>query len=201
MNENSSSPKALIFGVLFVFLIAFSAGLVIKTARHSIADLEVYGRTPQFTLEDMNGDMFSSDEMRGKIWIVDFIFTNCPNACPIMSEQMSQLYKLYSHSDRVHFLSLSVDPTRDTKSALQRYAKDQGVNDTRWSFVRGELDKIIDISENGFSLAAENLPMGHSTKFILIDEKMQIRGYYDGLVPADIERLKLHVRELARHMK
>ncbi len=118
-----------------------------------------------------------------------------------MSGHLAKLYKLYSHSDKVNFLSISVDPERDTIQALKAYAAAQGVTDNRWIFCRGPIEEVIQVCENGFMLPAENLPMGHSTKFVLLDAKMQIRGYYDALSESEVDLLKAHIRELARKMK
>ena len=200
MVDEKSFPKTIILSILFAFIISFAGSLVIKAAKGSLADSIIYAIVPDFAFEDKSGDIFSSRQMEGRVWIVDFIFTNCQGACPIMNGHMSKLYQLYAHSDKVHFLSISVDPERDTVEVLQQYAAKQGVGDDRWTFCRGPIDKVIAVCEQGFLLPAENLPMGHTTKFAVVDDKMQIRGYYDALVDAEIEKLKTQVRELVRKM-
>ncbi|MBN1479923.1 SCO family protein [candidate division KSB1 bacterium] len=199
--STNSLPKGFVFGIIFAFLLAVGAALVISAAHYSRANLPVLGSAPDFTLTERSGEPFSSEDMRGTLWLVDFIFTHCQAACPVMSGHMAELYKLYAHSDKIRFLSISVDPERDTMEVLQDYADKQGVTDNRWMFVRGEIDYIIEICEQGFMLPAENLPMGHSTKFVLVDQVGQIRGYYDALDDPDIDVLKTHIRELARQMK
>lgn len=194
-------PKGLFFGIIFAFLLALGAALVISAARYSRANLPILGSAPDFTLTERSGEPFSSADMRGTLWLVDFIFTHCQAACPIMSGHMAELYKLYGHSEKIRFTSISVDPERDTIAVLEDYADKQGVTDSRWLFVRGEIDYIIKICEQGFMLPAENLPMGHSTKFILVDQMGQIRGYYDALDDSEMDLLKTHIRELARMMR
>jgi protein SCO1/2 len=198
--SEKSMPKGLIYGIAAVFMFSLLSALVISAAKKSVADLPIYGTNPQFELTERSGEPFHSKEMQGRLWLVDFIFTNCQGACPTMSGHMSDFYKLYAHSDKINFLSISVDPQRDTLDVLREYAASQGVTDNRWLFTRGDIDDVIDISENGYMLAAENLPMGHSTKFVLIDHNGQIRGYYDALYDPDVEQLKTHIRELARAM-
>lgn len=198
--SDKTFPKALIAGIAFAFIISLLGAVIISAAKKSIADLPVYGTNPQFELMERKGELFNSKDMAGTLWLVDFIFTNCKGACPVMSGHMSDFYKLYAHSDKIRFLSISVDPERDTLEVLREYAKSQGVVDDRWLFVRGAIDSVITICEKGYMLAAEDLPMGHSTKFILIDQNSQIRGYYDALYDPDVEQLKVHIRELARAM-
>ena len=98
----------------------------------------------------------------------------------------------------MHFLSISVDPDRDSLTVLQRYANDHGVTDNRWLFARGALVDVAYLMEKGFMLAADELPSGHPSQFILVDEQGQIRGYYTNEDPSGMNALKLHIRELAR---
>ncbi len=67
-------------------------------------------------------------------------------------------------------------------------------------FPIGPIDSVINLSENGFKIAAEDLPGGHTTRFILVDYQGRIRGYYDGLDSASLEIMKSHIRELIREM-
>ena len=64
---------------------------------------------------------------------------------------------------------------------LKAYAESHGVNDDRWQFLHTSVENVVDLSENGFMLAADRLPMGHSTKFALVDREGRIRGYYNAL--------------------
>lgn len=195
-----STIRIFFTGIIIIFCLAVVAAFVINQAQKSRNEIPVYGQIPQFSLNDMTGDAFSTQDMMGKICVVDFIFTNCRTACPVMSEQMSQLYHYYSASDKVLFLSITVDPDRDTEQVLQRYAQSHGVNDRRWIFLRGSIKDVIEISEKGFMIAAENLPMGHSTKFILIDPKGQIRGYFDALDENSSSFIKERIKVLAKAM-
>ena len=74
--SEKSMPKGLIYGIVAVFLISLLSALVISAAKKSIADLPVYGTNPQFELTERSGDTFNSKDMQGKLWLVDFIFTN-----------------------------------------------------------------------------------------------------------------------------
>ncbi len=201
MQNRNSFPTLLLIGLLAAFALAIVAAFVIKSAKSSRADLPVITSVPEFTLTERSGQEITRSDMLGTLWVVDFIFTNCPSACPIMSREMAELYEVYSHSSNIRFLSISVDPERDTLETLRDYAKSLGVTDNRWLFARGPIEKVIQISEKGFLLPAENLPMGHSTKFVLVDEQANIRGYYDALNKAEIELMKTHIRELARKMR
>jgi protein SCO1/2 len=113
-----------------------------------------------------------------------------------MASNMQILYHEFADNPDVQFISITVDPHRDTYAVLQDYAKMNGVDDDRWLFLRGDLEKVVDLSENGFYLSAENLPMGHSVKFTLVDKTAAIRGYFSGTHDQEIEELKMTIKQL-----
>src|SRR5258708_40040602 len=81
-----------------------------------------YGTVPEFVLVNQDGQNFGSAQLRGKIWIADFIYTTCPGPCPMISSRMSELQKPLEKSD-VHLVSFSVDPAKDTPQVLRGYAE------------------------------------------------------------------------------
>lgn len=200
MSDKNPLLKNLVVGILFAFFLAAIAALVIRQAQLSRADLPILGKVPNFEFTERSGKAFGMEEMKGTICVVDFIFTNCPSACPIMSSHISELYKLYAHSDKVRFVSISVDPARDSLRVLQKYAASHGVTDDRWLFLRAPIEDVIHLSEKGFMLPAENLPMGHSTKLVLVDQNGNIRGYFDGLSKASVAAMKEAIKALAKGM-
>ena len=168
---------------------------VIQKGQDSQSALPVLYELPDFTFTERQGVIFSRDDFKGKISIVDFIFTNCPGPCPFMSSKMADLYQIYSNTDKVQFVSISVDPNRDSLNVLKEYAERFGVTDNRWVFLRAPMLEVIDLYENGFKLGGI-LPVDHSTKFILVDQNATIRGYYDCYDEISMKILKTHIREL-----
>ncbi len=188
--------KFLIPAVVLLILLLTTAIMVINTARDSIGDLPVLYQIPDFEFINQDNQPFGLEDLNGKLNVIDFIFTNCPGPCPVMSSKMSQLYEAYRRSDKIQFISVSVDPRRDSISVLKAYSKRYGIDDQRWQFIRGDMDEVIDLYENGFKLGGM-LPAEHSTKFILADENGIIRGYYDSHDDISLSILKTHIRELA----
>ena len=168
---------------------------VIQKGQDSQSALPVLYELPDFTFTERQGVIFSRDDFKGKISIVDFIFTKCPGPCPFMSSKMADLYQIYSNTDKVQFVSISVDPNRDSLNVLKEYAERFGVTDNRWVFLRAPMLEVIDLYENGFKLGGI-LPVDHSTKFILVDQNATIRGYYDCYDEISMKILKTHIREL-----
>ncbi len=198
--DNSSTPKVLIYGLILLMLLVFIAAFAIDKANKSREELPVLGKVTDFGFKTSMGDSLHSSQIAGRLYLLDFIFTNCKNACPVMSSKMAELYKYYEHTDKVGFISITVDPHRDTPQVLQDYGKSHGVTDDRWTFLRGPIDEVIRVSEKVFMLPADNLPMGHSTKFVLIDENGNIRAYYDAMTEGILPLVKTQVNALGRKL-
>jgi protein SCO1/2 len=191
-------PWALLIGFTVAVFFTILALLVIRQADRSRSSMPVFGKVPAFEFTERSGEYFVGDDMSGKINVVDFIFTRCRGACPVMNRAMRPLYQLYADYVEVQFVSISVDPEYDTPEVLREYAIRQGVTDNRWVFLHGPIERVVWVSEDVFMLPADELPMGHSTKFVLVDQKGQIRGYYDSYNETCIKNLKMHIRELYR---
>lgn len=192
--------RLLLFGVVVIAL-AIGAYLVIQQAETSRANLPVLNSLPEFEFVRQDGEPFGTEDMFGKISVVDFIFTRCKGPCPIMGGHMLQLYELFKETDDVRFVSITVDPSYDSLVVLKAYADSLGVTDSRWQFLWAPIDSVVWLSEKGFLLAAEDLPGSHTTKWALVDQNANIRGYYSGTDPASIEILKTHIVQLVRDMQ
>jgi protein SCO1/2 len=196
MSDKKRFPWGIFWGSLVgLFFVVIALG-VINQADKSRSNLPFYGEVPVFEFTERRGETFNQADFLGKISIVDFIFTRCQGACPIMARAMRPLYQLYEGYDAIQFVSISVDPEYDTPEVLSEYAIRQGVTDNRWVFLNGQLQEVVRVSEEGFLLPADQLPMGHSTRFVLVDQKGQIRGYYDSYSQASMDVLKIHIRAL-----
>src|SRR5437588_10065635 len=161
-----------------------------------------YGTVPEFVLVNQDGQNFGSAQLRGKIWIADFIYTTCPGPCPMISSRMSELQKPLQKTD-VHLVSFSVDPEKDTPEVLRGYADKLQAEPGRWDFLTGAKPAIYKLSHDGFKLAvsdgsdAQGIPV-HSTRIVLVDRHGQIRGYYDATEPEAITKLLADTNPLLR---
>lgn len=164
--------------------------------------LSSYGVLPPFELVNQDGQPFGSAQLAGKIWIADFIFTNCPGPCPIISSRMSELQKPLEKTD-IHLVSFTVDPERDTPEALRSYAEKLHAKPQRWDFLTGSQAAIYALTRNGFKLAISDggneaeMPV-HSTRVVLVDWRGVIRGYYDALAPDAVTKLLADANHLHR---
>src|SRR5438552_9345631 len=161
-----------------------------------------YGTVPEFVLVNQDGQNFGSAQLRGKIWIADFIYTTCPGPCPMISSRMSELQKPFEKTD-VHLVSFTVDPVKDTPQVLRGYAEKLQSEPGRWDSLTGPRSTIYNLSRNGFKLAVSDgseekgIPV-HSTRMILVDRYGAIRGYYDAAEADAVTKLVADTSHLLR---
>ena len=187
--------------IILVALISmgFFANWVINKAQSSI-DIPVIKEVPRFSFTNQNGEKFSNDNFRGKVTILNFIFTSCTGPCPLMTLNMQKLYSNFKGTKEVQFVSITVDPEVDTQEKLKLEAEMIGVDNDQWQFLRSNLDEVKRLKRDGFMLFADNLPNGHSIKSILIDNVGNIRKYYDGTDKGSQEILKKDIVYLLDNM-
>jgi protein SCO1 len=141
--------------------------------------LPSYGVVPDFTLTEQDGANFNSiAALHNKVWVADFIFTNCPGPCPRMSSQMHEVQTAFASDDRLRFVSFTVDPARDTPTVLAAYAKHFEAAPGKWFFLTGTVPELNRMSRGVFMLGDVDGSLQHSTRFTLIDRLSRIRGYY-----------------------
>ena len=160
-------------------------------------DLPDYGFVPAFRLTAQSGDAFDSRSLEGKIWVADFIFTNCPGPCPRMTSQMHQVQQAVVKMRDVRLVSFTVDPARDTPAVLAGYARVHHASPELWYFLTGPQAALNDLCRNVFKLGNVDGTLMHSTRFILIDRKSHIRGYYDTSESESIPHLVADIHVLA----
>ena len=191
---------------LSVFLVLWMGVVILfvfNRSRHKNGPLPELGAVPEFTLMDQRGRGFSESHLRGKVWIADFIFTRCAGPCPLMTQQLMNIAQDLAAEPDIRFVSFSVDPDYDTPKVLGEYADKFLADANRWFFLTGTRTWIYDLAIKHFHLAAGGLAeegsghILHSTKFVLVDHALKIRGYYDSLVPEQLQRLRADAKKLA----
>ncbi|MDE2038809.1 MAG: SCO family protein [Elusimicrobia bacterium] len=149
----------------------------------------VYGALPDFTLTAVSAGRPAAplrrQDLLGRVWIADFIYTTCSGPCPALSAEMERLQK--ELPDRVGLLSFTVDPEHDDAAVLAAYAKRFGARPARWLFVTGPKDALSRLLLKGFLVSGG---MTHSTRLVLLDSRARLRGYFDGLDPASRAALR-----------
>ena len=185
----------ILWGLLvLVVLVLVGATLWRSMDRIAVEPLPILGEVPEFDLTNRDGRTIQRSNLIGRPWVADFIFTRCAAICPRMTEQMKRVQELLADHP-VAFASFSVHPVHDTPEVLEEYAQRYGAADS-WLFLTGGREEIHTLCRDGFKLAVGDAvepdaidPIFHSNRFVLIDSRGMIRGYYDAFDAADIERL------------
>jgi protein SCO1 len=193
----------IILGTFFWLKLAPRPGLTGWDAK-PLEGLQRYGSVPQFSLVERSGKAITLADLRGSIWIADFIYTTCQDTCPMQTAEMAQLQKEWKDREGLKLVSFSVDPEKDTTAVLSRYADRYKADGQRWLFLTGAKEEISRLVQAGFRLSAVALPgdgnvgsvIMHSPRFVLIDKQAEIRGYYDSRDPQALQRLKADVETL-----
>jgi protein SCO1/2 len=160
--------------------------------------LEVYGVVPSFQLTDSLGNSFDSNQLTGKVWVADFIYTHCPGPCPRMTSQMHTLEKQIEGDQDVRLVSFTVDPAQDSPPVLNNFAQRFGGPTPQWFFLTGAPETLHKLARNVFMVGDLVGVMDHSTKFILVDRKRRIRGFYSTFEPDGIAKLRKDIQSLVR---
>ena len=169
--------------------------------------LPIIHSIPDFSLVERSGRAVTRDDLLGRVWIANFIFTSCAGPCPALTRRMAELQSaLRKHYGDVRLVSFSVDPTYDTPAVLTRYAERFHADPDAWWFLTTDDEAAMHrlVREGFLSIVEPGADAGatlHSTSLILVDRQGRIRGLYDGddrdakpVLIADVERLLLERR-------
>lgn len=202
--SSTSGPVAA--RVIWVALAAvlLVAGLSLHRGRVPATIPPVLGEVPDFALTERSGRTVTRAALSGQPWVADFIFTRCAGMCPALSTRMAELRRRAREAGQpVRFVSFTVDPTHDTPAVLQGYAGRFGADGNDWWFLTGERAALYDLIKNGFRVTVADRPpadapatgelITHSDRFILVDGRGRIRGYYHGM---DAEAAPALLRDL-----
>jgi protein SCO1/2 len=140
---------------------------------------------PDFALTDQDGEPVALEDLRGQTLLLDFIYTHCPGPCPILTGTHVSVQRLLPEelAERVRFVSISLDPARDTPEAMRAYATARGVDLSRWSFLTGDDDTVADVLQR-YGVGAtpgENGEIEHLVITYLIDAEGRIARRFAGL--------------------
>jgi len=159
----------------------------------------LYHTLSDFNLKDQDGNPVSFKTFEGKIFAVNFFYTHCPTICAEMNKNISVLANGYAKNKMIDFVSITVDPQRDSTTVLKQYAEKFNAPAGKWLFLTGDTSTIYPLARNGFlvnALKVTNDDFIYSDKIILIDQAKRIRGYYSGTDPDDVTRLDNEIKVL-----
>jgi len=207
----SQTVPRLVWAALVAVLVVVAGAGVLSLLRRGgdgpDVGLPILGHIPDFRLQERAGQTVTLADLRGRIWVADFIFTRCGGICPLLTSRMARLQNdvELASADDLRFVSFSVDPAYDSPAVLRDYARAHGASDSHWLFLTGERDELHRLIKEGFRLsvaereepeADPNEMITHSDRFVLVDEQGRIRGYYHGTEDESVGRLRADLARL-----
>lgn len=165
----------------------------------------VYPKVPSFKFLNQDSVWVKKEDFKGKLLIVDFMFTHCPTICPTMTANMKKLTENTKDLEsQIQFVSFSIDPKRDSPSRFREYIKTMGITAKNWSFLTGDEQETYGLAFDYFYVGVQRSDNPeedflHDDKFVLVDKEGYVRGFYEGTQPDKVQILENDIRKLLKH--
>ncbi|SDJ75774.1 SCO family protein [Sediminibacillus albus] len=155
-----------------------------------------------FEFTNQDGETVTKEDLEGKFWVADMIFTNCETVCPPMTANMARLQdKLQKAGLDVHLISFSIDPENDSPEALKQYSKERGGEFDNWDLLTGyQFEDIKKFAVNSFKALVQDLDESdqflHATSFYLVSPEGKAIKKYDGTKAAEMDTIVEDIKKM-----
>lgn len=173
------------FWVVFLIM-GFSYPIYRSVYRTLPPELPVIAQVPDFTLTSENNQPFGSKDLKGRVYLANFVFSSCPTVCPKMLVDLEKIQnRVRGTGKKVAIVTFTVDPERDKPHVLFDLARKHKASPFTWTFLTStDKDALFKLYKDGFKVAADQNPtnlfdIAHTQKIVLVDGENRIRGYYD----------------------
>jgi protein SCO1/2 len=150
-----------------------------------------------FSFTNQDGKVITEKDVKGKIYVVEYFYATCKGICPKMNENLAKVYAAFKGNKNVMILSHTVDPLKDTVAALKAYSLRFDANANQWMFLTGDKKQLYDMARYSYLINAEDTANGviitndfiHDKHYTLVDGYGRVRGFYDGLLADQVNKL------------
>lgn len=145
--------------IALLALLFLAPATVRSAAAHSLEELEgmlgeretyfqpVGREAPDFALEDAEGRPLGLEDRRGKVVVLHFVYTSCPDVCPLHAEHIAEIQQMVNRTpmrDLVRFVTITTDPEHDTPDVMRAYGPAHGLDPVNWTFLTSGRDRPED---------------------------------------------------------
>lgn len=167
----------------------------LKELEATLADKEKFFQpldrpAPGFSLRDPSGAAVSLADFRGKVVVLNFVYTNCPDVCPLHTARIAEIQSMINDTpmkSQVAFITITTDPKRDTGQALRDYGAAHGLDPVNWVFLTAGQDQQDDVTRklaesygHKFTKTADGYQV-HGIVTHVIDREGRWRANFHGL--------------------
>jgi protein SCO1/2 len=158
----------------------------------------------EFQFVNQDGKEISTSDLKGSVWLTDFVFTNCDSICPPMTANMAKVQqRLIKEELNIPIISFSVDPVRDTPEALKAFSDKYGANTKTWNFVteysQAEIEKFaLESFRTLVQMPTDSDQVIHGSSFYLVDETGIVIKSYDGVDLAPLDEFVKDIKSIQK---
>lgn len=196
------SKKGWFYIIFFSVLVVAFYGVMTKVTDISKPKMPALNAVRPFKFVRQDGDTVTEKDISGKVFVAEYFFTTCKGICPKMNRNMQALHEEMKNDNRFLILSHTVDPERDSVSALKHYADSLHAG-KNWWFLTGEKASLYKTARESYILddpqnSSKNITEQflHTQLFALIDQEGMVRGIYDGLKKDELQQLRKDINTL-----
>lgn len=198
--------KAIYYLTFFALLTVIFYGIVSwLIPDYNNRKLEPISRVAPFVFINQEGQSFTNKDVEGKVYVVEFFFTTCPGICPMMNDNMKQIYEEFKNEPDFRILSYTCDPQTDSAARLKKYADSLKVDTQKWIFLTGRKDSLYKMARFSYSIDDVNNNLTnieddfiHSQFWALVNRKGEVIAIYDGLKQKEINGL---IKDIKKELK
>jgi protein SCO1/2 len=215
MNPQARRFEWFVWGGVILTLIILLLGWYLAQLKFRVAlgsPLPVIGAVKDFKLTAQNGKPVTLQDLRGRVWVADIIFTRCAGPCPEMTRQMRALQQSLPSGSRAMLVTLTTDPDFDTPPVLKKYAERFGADEANWLFLTGSKAGIAGLAVDSLKLTTvEKTPdtrenpqdlFIHSTIFVVVDKQARLRGVFETTGEGvDANRVRANILAAVRRLE
>ncbi len=190
--------RSKLFWVAFI-IFGFSYPIYRSLNRTLPPELPVISVVPDFELISENGQRFGSKDLKGRVYLANFVFARCPTICPKMLGELEKIQKrVRGTGKKVAIVTFTVDPENDNETVLFNLARKHRANPFTWTFLTGsDKEAMFKLYRDGFKVGVQQDPknmfdIAHSEKIVLVDGDNRVRGYYS-FQTNDVNKLMIDV--------
>ncbi len=190
--------KAILISLFMLIIVLSACSGGFKADHHYSID--------PFEFTDQNNKTVSLDDLKGEIWLAQFVFTSCTSVCPPMMNNMKELQETLEDKgiEDYKIVSFSVDPEVDTPEKLGEYLDAFGVPDkSKWEMLTGySMEEINDLAVKSFKMPVIDDPntdqVIHGSRFGLVDKEGKVVKTYSGYEDVPYDTIVKDMKSLSK---